>query len=459
MKNRKYWKLYQCLSSEEKKQAGRWLKAELDGKQEDVLAMYNVLGQTESDTEVWQQIYPNQPYNDGKLRLIGFQLSEKLSDFISWQTFKQDDFMRDLYLLKGLNRRDSSDLLPKSVKRIRKDFESKTRRDSKYYRAIFELESEYLHYLIKTSDKELKKVQCRIIDVFLSACFQEIIHRGIANLNGPNRELPLFTEMVDWLLEQSLPHDAVFIFYQKLLKLLKNRSENTSKLIAQLQENPKRFGDKDEIVSICIMIINILTSQYHKNQKKEALKKLYDFYQWAINEKWIFMGPYLSRNHYLNILVLATKMKSTSQIQYCMREFAPLLPDKIQYELRVLSEASLCFIRGEYTRITPLLNLKFSRSMDEIRARFFSLQARYELGEREDLRPDFQYLAAIIQRDRQIKANRKPYLKKSVNFFRKLVRAKNREDYLKILEVCPKEQLPLIKDWLVEKCEKALLSM
>ena len=403
MHKRKYWKLYRCLSSDEKKQAGRWLEAELYGKQQDVLKMYKALENAHSDLEVWKKIHPNRPFRDSSFRQTGFYLSEKLSDFISWQAFRQDDFMRDLYLLKGLNRRESGDLFPKSAKRIRKDFECKDRRDVKYYRALYELESENFHFLIKTSGKNIKLARDRLYKIFLHLYFQEVILRGISHLltsNKTSENAHDILYLADWIGSKSLENDPVFSVHNKLFQLLNGKNADLYEIISELKDHTLKFGDRDSIANICILIINFLTVRILKLRDNDDFQMVNDFYSWSIERKWIFMDSYLPREHYKNILTLAFGMGKLDRIEQCIQEYIPLLPERLQPELKAFSEACYYFINKQYRRVYPLLNIGFTYPIDEIRARILALQARYELGEREDLLSGIRYFIAIVQREK-----------------------------------------------------------
>lgn len=103
----KFITLYKTLTPIEHRALKKWLKSPLHNKHKEVQQLFNFiatrynLNETTLEKErVWKQLYPNQPYNDLRLRhLLSISL-DILNNFVRFFLSKSDHFQQEKILVK-----------------------------------------------------------------------------------------------------------------------------------------------------------------------------------------------------------------------------------------------------------------------------------------------------------------------------------------------------------------------
>ncbi|MEL6255352.1 MAG: hypothetical protein AAFR87_25320, partial [Bacteroidota bacterium] len=151
---RKIWDLYDLLSEKEVNVCQAWITANVGGKDAMVSKLFRAMQRDREDKLIWKKLYGTEVYNDNRLRNLFHELGKYLEDYIAFQQFRKAPFLRDLYLIKGINRRGLAESFRYFFRKVKQRWERQPIRNSRYYWALYELEGENFHHASKFPRKE-----------------------------------------------------------------------------------------------------------------------------------------------------------------------------------------------------------------------------------------------------------------------------------------------------------------
>lgn len=115
------------LSPAEAKRATRWLEAALHNSREDVRVLFRLRRKnpdfpdalSPTPEEEFALVYPGQPWSAAKFRQLEHQLLKRLEAFLAWDTFNQDKFAPDSFLLRAYRQRGLDEHRQTRIRRYR----------------------------------------------------------------------------------------------------------------------------------------------------------------------------------------------------------------------------------------------------------------------------------------------------------------------------------------------------
>lgn len=459
-KHRKAWELIQLLSTSEKVAFTDWLGLELSGKQKRILDLFHLFNDNASPEEMWDALSLGDgktikdPFTDSNFRKLEFQLNSHIEEFLAIQAFREDTPTLDLYIIKGLNQRESTYAFESKLRKILLKLDKQPIRDESYFWYQYLLERENQHYLSKHPTKGKGGIAPRISQAFDDWMLHEKLRIAINNLNhakifGEIIQSPFLEETlakVETLAPEQYP---ILHLYARIFQATRSGEEEEENL-EQLLFDYQSLLQRDNLKDFFAIILNYYARKMPSDKSNKYLRKLYRLYQWSLQEKLIFKDGVLSWDHYKNLITIGLRLKEYDLTLEYIEKYKSAIAEEQRETAYRFNLAHYYFTQREFDRVIKLLNLRFSNVYYEIQARLLILQARYELNH-EDLGRDLRSLRVFIKRQKNISPSRKDAEINRIKFFERLVRAFSRSDYQELIEQISTSQAVSNRQWLLEK--------
>lgn len=423
MKHRNLWQLLSSLSSREADKFIRWLQFELGESQKYVqklaACLVKKISNNLSEQDVWDHLYPNQAYNDPRLRKLMRDTMRYLEEFLAIEAFLKDQDQKDISLLKEVHRRNRPELFQKMYRRQERSLEQLPMRNAKYFRKRYEMEGVYQHYLIQHKPKERYTRQeayhhsfnCWwMLGKMEMACIQ--IFRPPQTRDAP--EDLLLKEVMTYISEaRAFQQIDALEIYRALYLLLNGEADLDTKQIRSLLRSHGHQLSVDELRTIFGLLINFHTKNYNLTNSESQYEELFHLYEWGIQEKLVLQDQLINLNHYKNIQSICLRLKKFDKARHYLDMFRPHLPKGIGESAYVFNLCTYLFALKEYPQVIELLRTtRFQNLMFEIPARVLLIQTHYERSGpgQEWLLTQVDSLTRFIRQQNIPQNNKRPYL-------------------------------------------------
>ncbi|RMG26180.1 MAG: hypothetical protein D6730_09620 [Bacteroidetes bacterium] len=476
MKHRKVGQLINSLSPKELSHFGRWLEAELDGRQQYLRKLFACLAaqprQLPTEAQLWAQLYPGKTYQDGRLRKLSAVLCSLLEEYLAIAAFRKDRGVRNKYLLAEINRRVPA-LFPKMERKMRQQIEKSGLRNAAYFRSMYELEMEVQrHHAIhkphrskRKQYKETVRVAHQLNRLFdhwwmierlsLSTYFNNLAHKYGHAIADDFAGL-LITYLERSPREQLQP--VLYLYAETYRQLTGWSTQPLGQLIQAFQTHKSRL-EPEQLYSLGTLLLNFFVRQFNQSAHEHTSQKLYSLYLWGLEDGWLYAGGLLHISHYQNLIHACMKLQHFEQAWHFLHSLKDKLPASqremaFQYCLGLyyFETASFRQLIGLFGKLT------FPSPIFEIQARILLLQAQYETGEYETewLLIRTHTLMRYIQKQSSISPQQKRSNLNKLKCFAGLLTAFGPEKLRKLHRKVEK-QLPLNhQQWLMSKLDEKL---
>ncbi|MEO1216318.1 MAG: hypothetical protein AAFY45_22460 [Bacteroidota bacterium] len=467
---RKIWDLYDLLSEKEVNVCQAWITANVGGKDAMVSKLFRAMQRDREDKLIWKKLYGTEVYNDNRLRNLFHELGKYLEDYIAFQQFRKAPFLRDLYLIKGINRRGLAESFRYFFRKVKQRWERQPIRNSRYYWALYELEGENFHHASKFPRKE-KLDYFRDVEGNLERALNLELLRGslFSYVSNKNQEIRnpkgILGEKSFELIEASNFQDVHLIpLYSKLYAFTKGEVKDSGLIINEIKviwekniSTDAEFslaGSKDEFLNLAFILLNKLIEIQNEEPSFENRSLVFNFYVWLIDLELLNFDGYLPVIHYRNVITQGLQIKKWEEVDELIDKFSILLSPQIRKIAKDYARGAYLFLTKEYRKSIRLLNQNFYYFMEDLAARFYIIQAHYELGNFDDLKYRLSLLKAYIKRNKEIdKLRAKLYLKK-VQYFQRLCDSNKLIEFENLKQSIQENNDAASPDWLIEKCEE-----
>ncbi|MDX1906397.1 MAG: hypothetical protein SF053_05125 [Bacteroidia bacterium] len=389
MKDRKISRMAAVLKPEERQHFLRWLSAELDSGHAYLRALAEVMLEAANpdDATCWQRLYPDQPYDDARLRKLAAELTGYLETYIALEAFREDARARDLYLARALSTRRASALTELALRKASRRLERQPHRDSEYLRMAFELARIRYQEAVATQKGPVSLLLQETMTAFGHWWSYEIATLALVRVNHARLHRqqpgdPFMTQALAWI-EDRKPDDRQPLLFAalRLIRLLGGDTPADDSLVEQIK-NLRPMMQEETFRYWITTLLNHLLRQHNLQPDPLLLRtQLLPFYRWAIEEQAVWSDGFLPPNHLKNIVGLSLQAGEIQEALRYLDNLVSLLPPVQREATEVILRAYCYFSGGSFRTVISLLSgRQFGRINDEIEARVYLLQAHYELN-------------------------------------------------------------------------------
>jgi hypothetical protein len=428
--------IFDQFSAWEKQHLAQFLQSPFFNKQPKMLQVFDFLNQ--KDHKDWQhsdfkkqlfdQIYPGEPYKDTQVRLLLSDFGKLLDRFLAVSAFQKDTFAFDKQVLQAYRERELRSLYQPALKKLQKSLEAKPFKNINYYLEKHQMEElEYANAVLfqnRQSSDSLQALSNNLDHFYLAkklryAC--EMINRQ--HIFQESFKLGLLEEIRAFIATERYQSVPAIQVYRNILQTLEEPDEEShffalketlkkDSTLFTLDENKVLYGFAQ---NYCVRKIN--------KGKPEYLAEIFELYQLSLAHQVIFQGEYLSQFDYKNIVTVGLRLNEITWTEQFIKEYKASLNPEVRENAYNYNLANLAFYQQDMKKaMRLLLQVEFTDIFYNLDARSLLMKSYYELEEYEALFAFEKTFKNYLRRNKQLSALQKTAYRNLITFTGKLAK-------------------------------------
>ncbi|MEP7194900.1 MAG: hypothetical protein ABI851_00155 [Saprospiraceae bacterium] len=462
-------KVHSILSILDKKELSKlkkYLNSEFfcsDPKQSKMLSLIIKASKfsTEIDkSQIWQDLYPQVPYDDVKMRLLLSRLFQHIENFIQMEHLLKDNF--NLGQLKLYRHKSKDKLFLQVLNEQKTQLTDSTLRNELHFEREYSLGLEEYDYLVtkkRQGEFNLKNISDSIEISYaikkLRHCCRVLQIHSIYKLETPFpfiEEILKHIELNKWY---EIPVLGFYYFnYQSIINPANTEHFNQCVNIYnnyedQFEEEERRYAYID-ILNYCIRKLNEGSEQYYDT--------IFNLYNRGLTKGFLIDQGKLSRFTYRNIAEIGILMKEYNWVLNFLEAYKKNLDKQYQESFYLLEKARVLSDQRQYNdAIALLLNLNFSDPLIELSTRLERIRIFFEMNEIEICQYHVESMELFLRRKKFL-GYHTAYYKNFMSYTRKLLKPENNDikHWKQLRQQIEKEEKITGRKWLIEKFEAKL---
>lgn len=447
------------LSKSEVREVRNFLASPFFNQRQDVQQLFDLLAKSAQPLnreEVWQAVFPNQPFDDQQLRLSLSYLLKLLEQYLVFKEKQHEPLADNHLLLTAYRRRKLPRHFEKTQRAVTKSLESQALRNPGFYLESYRVEhQQYLHLLESGRSKELnlQAVEDQLTTAMLAMKLRQacLLRSHQAVFKTPYR-LDLLDEIL--ALAEKMPYadsPAVLVYRLCYLALFEHQDEpHFASFKLALFEHGGRFP-KEEIGSLYLLAINFCIKKINANQPG-YLREALDLYKQGLKSGLLLENGQLSRFAYNNITGIALRLPDElSWAEQFVDEYRHYLEPTAQEAAFSLNSARIAFAKRQYDNSLLLLQrADYKDFINGMSARILQLKIYFEKQELELLDAHLKTLRMFIRRNKRMGYHHQNWLN-IVHFTQKLMELNpfDEQERAALQAAIETENTLTEKDWLL----------
>lgn len=462
MQEHKLSTLFSRLNNLEKRDLEKYLASPLFNNRKLALRLFQFLQKQKKfpdKSSVFHHLFPNQEYQDEKVRLCMSQLVKKIEAFLV-QQYQQNQSMEQAKILTQIYQQKK---LPKSANQVLKQAlhqqVKQPIRNGQYYFEKYELNLKRFDYGTsrRTGVQNLQEVSDSLDTSFLILKLQQacsaLSHQAVYQ---QEYQLGLLDIILPYIEEQGLIKiPAVGIYYSCLLALKdQNAKENFHVFKQLLFEHRALFPHVEWSnlflfgTNICIKIINKGDLAY--------LKEILELYKKGLATEALLDNGVLTRFTYQNIVTSGIRTGELDWTRHFLVEYKASVEKEYRESAFRFNMARLAYHEKNYEEAIDLLrDTNQGDLLINLYAKNLLLKIYYELEEFKLLDSFLDAFQIYLRRKKDIASHKKNYWN-MIYYTQKLMKVNpfNPKAKAKLKERMETEEVLLERKWLLEQLAK-----
>ena len=363
--------------------------------------------------KLYKKVFPNDIFNDQKLRRLFTNLSQIIEKFLLIQSLEDNENRRQQMLIEIYEKRSMVPLFEQEVRSLNEKQLNQDIKDADWYFNRFQLlyiqYSSMHHSKYDPTDKTLEEaIHCLDNFFALRKIYLDIglkSKQKIYNLKNKADFLPVPKT-------SQVTGNQLFKLYDLASNLLAINDldifEEYEKLLKQLA--PK-LSSNDQLL-LFFSGLNYLNRKINKGETS-LLGRTLNWYKWGLENKILLQKNQLSPITFGNIVIYGCRLKDFTWTKYFIQKYQEFLPQSIRNNEAAYSEAMLLFFQKDYEKVlTKLSDYVFSHKY-KLKTKNLLCRTYFELYQQ-----DFNYYELILA---SLK-NYENYLYRNENFSENIIR-------------------------------------
>lgn len=408
---------------------------------------------------IYADLFPGQPYVDGKLRRVFTYLKRLTESFLIWEHLQAHRLERDFSLLHVLTHRKLDKHFESEWKMLDKRLAAAPLRELTYHHQQIQL-----HLARYNTTRERNE---RSAETLTELGMQIDVHYVVSKLQQAQRALSFERllktavpvsgmEGVLALVEASqldrFPAVAVHLSAYQLLR--GHQADHHFRLLrTQIREQFALFHP-DEVRSLVLIALNYCIAQLNAG-REDYLREVFDLYRDTLANRTLFDQGKLSPFTYKNIVSSGLKLKEFEWVAGFIVEYRQFLPTEQADAFFEYNQARLQFARGDFKGVVRQLRGFYSRDLfTDLDARITLIKALYELEEQTEVENQLSNFRQVVRRRELLAYHRQNYLAFRLYLTRLMnLQPMDRTARAELITQVRSEERLVDREWLLEKLE------
>jgi hypothetical protein len=407
--------------------------------------------------DLFKYIYPNEVYNDTKLRFTQNRLLKAIKQFVINLEYENDNIFTSKIWMDFLLEKK----LKKNLQYHNRENKAISNSDYRYLNEYFKSQEE--SYISFQNPKEQEKQHQTIQNIINKArLFSDLVFiRNFCSLltfSQTFKSIPV--ELPLDILNQIKNRTDINLYpefrvYLSAIELLKEGTDETyNNYKKDLFETLDNWDDQEKI-NLFIYLLNFTSTEINKGNSR-YIDEQFHIYE-EFEEKGIFqIKNYITHGRINNVVIVYLRKNEFEKAENFVNKYIELLNEELKDSCRHFNLARIKFEKGQYKdSLRELLQVDFSKdAFYSINSKVLLLKTYFELKESDALDSLFTSFKEYIRKNKIITENLKTNYLGFVQTTKKLYEATNSQ-LISIKSIV--ENTPMIdKKWLLDKVEKRI---
>ena len=462
MQNHKLYSLFSQLNPLEKRDLEKYLTSSLFNNRKLALKLFQLLHKQKTFPDkktIFKQLFPNEKYQDEKVRLCMSQLLKKIEAFLVQQYQQKQAIQNGKYLVEVYQQKQLSKSAKQVLQQTLIQQEKQLLRNGQFHFERYELTLKQYGYATstRTSTQNLQEASDSLDTSFLILKLQQacsaLSHQAVYQ---QEYQMGLLHLILPYIVQQGLEKiPAIGIYYYCFLALSGQAAKENFKQFKQLLFEHQTLFPQAEWsnlflfgTNICIKIIN--------NGDLAYLKEILELYKKGLSTKALLENGSLTRFTYQNITTSGIRTGELEWTRQFLIDYKEKVEKKYQESAFRFNMARLAYHEKNYEAAIDLL-----RDTDQgdllisLYAKNLLVKIYYELGEFKLLDSFLDAFQIYLRRKKGIASHKKNYWN-MIYYMQKLMKVNpfNAMAKSKLKERMEGEPVLLERKWLLEQLDK-----
>ncbi len=426
------------------------------------LAEYLIKTQKPEKEKAFQYIHETKKskYDDLAMRHVMMRLLDLLKNFIAYQTLFEDKLVVNLYLLKGLRKKNQSYLHKEILDSTQLLTERSALKDDTYYYYCYklELEKNTLQQIGRNRIMEpnLPSILQSINELYLYTTLKYYCHTlNQKNVYANIPEMLFKEEFLKHLKVNDYKHNPGILIYHNIMLTLTDGEDEKhyTSLKALLNKYVGNFS-KEEAREMYVFAQNFCIKQINKGNSK-YLKKIFELYKTTLETEIVFENDCLSPQSFKNIVATALRLKKLDWCKKFIKNYHNRIIPEHKQNAYKYNMARLFFYEKKYKNCLQLLQeVNYKDAFYGFDSKVLLLKTFYEQKDYEALEHFILSFWMFVKRNKHLSETHKKSYLHLMSFIRKIVRIGGDKIKLKKIREEIKNTQPIADaNWLIEMIE------
>ncbi|MEM1320228.1 MAG: hypothetical protein AAGG75_08225 [Bacteroidota bacterium] len=463
MKKSRLITVFYTLSGKELRELSKWVRSPFINQQESIVHLFDYLTECRqqlqlvpSKAQAFGKVFPDQAYQDVKLRLLMSDLLKIIERYLVHADYFQDPIKVKLRLATLYRQRQLDSQFERTSRDIRRLQERSQLRDANYYYDSYREQLEQFQFVSSTQPTgELQFQQMsKTLDIaFLAfklrqSCLQ--LSQQTVYKSGMDSSFP--SDLLHYIEQRYLEEPVIRIYYHCYRSLTLPEEEGDFRQFRRLlQEDDSIFTDI-ELRDLYLLAINFCIRRVN-NEEHHYYNEVLQLYKTGLARGYLTEQGQLSRFTYHNIVVAGLRSGEYSWVEQFIHDYKEQLERRYQDSSFSFNLARLEYFRKNYSPALELLQKSnYKDLLLNLAAKTVLLKIYFELEELSLLDSHLEAMNMFIRRKKVIGYHQTNYLN-IIQYTKKLmaVNPYDRADRLRLRQQIEAEEILTEREWLLEQ--------
>ena len=409
--------------------------------------------------EVFSVLFPDEPFDDQKIRLLLSYLQKKLELFLTIEELRKRDGETSWLMLRAMKNMNLQRNYSKKLNSIVRQLARRKRQDGAYYYEKYRIEllkldasspsaKDSFTYEVLTDSLDSFYLSAKLRHACSAIAYQSVFDQ--------NYQFPLLDDVLSIASQEKFSEIPAISIYYLFIKVMNGGEEvDFAKLKDTLFRHQKTLSSL-EFHEIYTMVLNFYIRKINQNQL-EFVPEALSFYKKGLDLGLLIENGYIPRFKYSNIVAMGLQVGDTEWVSGFIEEYKGLLRESVRLETYSLNKARLQYQLKNYDEALKLLTkVNYDDLMYATTARLLKIKIYWEQSELDLLDFQLHSLKFFLKRKKVIGYHYEHWVK-IIDYVKKLV-AVNPYDVEKVRKLKDKIKMEKLaeKAWLLEQLDKML---
>ncbi len=416
-------RIYTCLDSIELEAFHKWLKSPLHNHDPKLTALFSFINSRRilskvsiNKKRVFKHLFPNEKYNDLKLRRLMSKGIKNLEDFVHFWMSKKNTIERQKNITSFLSTRNRPHLAQQQWLKGQKELHQSPHKTHEYYYHAYQIEQEHFKQTALQSRMRATNLQA-ILDNFSIAFMTENLRYACVaishkNLYKTTYNIP-FLEAILHLVNQ-MPYatiPAIQLYHQAYMALtIPDNSDYFECLKNNLLKYESLLPLKEKR-DIYTLAINYCIRRINSDESQKFIREVFELYKHGLQNKTLLDNNVLSRFTYKNIASAGLRLQEYDWIASYIPQYAKYVEVDYRESYKHYNTSKLYFAKGDYEKaMQRLIQVEYDDLFLNLDAKTMLMKIYYETQSHDALDSFFHSFTIYLQRKEIMGYHRENYL-------------------------------------------------